>query len=165
METGIWTNTLSCVLVSTFTSNCWTFMLIRWTTASIKGVFQLSPGPATRENLPRRCTMATCAVSTVKNEPKTALKTKIVNETSKNESIRSVGLIFALLNRSRQNPNERHRAVSAATYSTIARSAAALRQNSAPVGGRQTNMLDNLPYFIPSSELLILVTYRPGSIL
>jgi hypothetical protein len=40
--------------------------------------------------------MATCAVSTVKNEPKTTLKTKIVNDTPKNESIRSVGLIFAL---------------------------------------------------------------------
>src|ERR1700730_6365413 len=165
METGIWTNTLSCVLVSTFTSNCWTFKLIRWTTASIKGVFQLSPGPATRANLPRRCTMASCAVSTVKNEPRTTLKTKIVNNTPKNESIRSVGLIFALLNRSRQNPNERRRAVSAATYSTIARSAAVLRQNSATVGGGQSNMLDDLRILFLSSELLILLTCRPRSVL
>src|SRR6267378_3991179 len=49
METGICTKTLSCVLVSTCTSNCRTFMLMRRTTFSMNGVFQLRPGPATRE--------------------------------------------------------------------------------------------------------------------
>src|SRR6266446_3621217 len=107
IETGICTKTLSCVFVSTFTSNCCTFMLMRRTTASIKGVFQLSPGPATRANLPRRCTMATCAVSTVKNEPKTTLKAKINKKNPRNETIMPVGLIFALPSRSRQIPNER----------------------------------------------------------
>jgi len=39
---------------------------MRFTTASINGVFQFSPGNATRANFPNRCTMATCAVSTAK---------------------------------------------------------------------------------------------------
>src|SRR5271154_2680238 len=76
METGICTNTLSCVFVSTCTSNCCTFMLIRCTTVSRYGVFQFNPGPATRANFPSRCTIATCAVCTVKNEPRKMLSTK-----------------------------------------------------------------------------------------
>src|SRR5580704_17512212 len=75
METGICTKTLSCVFVSTCTSNCRTFMLIRRTTFSMNGVFQLRPGPATRANLPRRWTMATSAVCTVKKDPRTAPRT------------------------------------------------------------------------------------------
>jgi hypothetical protein len=51
-------------------------MLIRWTTFSRIGVFQFNPGPATRANFPSRCTMATCAVSTVKNEPKITTRTR-----------------------------------------------------------------------------------------
>src|SRR5580704_11239315 len=49
-------------------------MLRRRTTVSRYGVFQFSPGPATRANFPSRWTMATCAVSTVKKEPRTMLK-------------------------------------------------------------------------------------------
>src|SRR5271155_2819246 len=90
METGIFTKTLSCVLVSTCTSNCCTFMLMRFTTASMNGVFQFSPGNATRANFPNRCTMATCAVSTVKNEPNTTLKPTTTINTPKNQNIASI---------------------------------------------------------------------------
>src|SRR6266852_572023 len=38
----------------------------------MNGVFQLSPGPATRANLPSRCTIATSDVCTVKKEPSIA---------------------------------------------------------------------------------------------
>src|SRR5271169_88208 len=65
-------------------------MLMRFTTASINGVFQFSPGNATRANFPRRCTMATCAVSTVKNEPNTTLRPTTTTNTPKNQNIASI---------------------------------------------------------------------------
>src|ERR1700691_1116662 len=72
-------------------------MLMRVITVSISGVFQLRPGPATRANFPRRCTMATCEVCTVKNEPKTTLKTKITTTKPKNRSTPDVASMVALL--------------------------------------------------------------------
>src|ERR1700724_906994 len=61
------------------------------------GVFQFNPGPATRANFPSRCTMATCAVSTVKNEPRITLKTKKNTMPAKMSSRTVVGSMFALL--------------------------------------------------------------------
>jgi hypothetical protein len=75
--------------------------------------------------------MATCAVSTVKNEPKTTLKTKIANNNPKNETRTPAGPIFALLNRFRQKTR-----MNGATLS--------LFQNSPATGWRQSNMLDDL---------------------
>src|SRR5690348_10992373 len=72
---GICTKTLSFVFVSTFTSNCCTWSEIVLTSVSINGVLKLSPGAATRENLPKRCTTPACAVSIVKNDPKTVSST------------------------------------------------------------------------------------------
>jgi hypothetical protein len=63
-------------------------MLILRTTASRNGVFQFNPGPATRANFPSRCTMATCAVSTMKHDPSTTLKmTMTAAAASRNSSI------------------------------------------------------------------------------
>src|ERR1700691_3524779 len=72
-------------------------MLMRCTTVSKNGVFQFNPGPATRANFPSRCTMATCAVSTVKNEPITTDSTKIKKMPRKNKITLVVASIFTLL--------------------------------------------------------------------
>src|ERR1035437_4985780 len=68
-----------------------------FTTASIIGVFQFNPGLATRANFPRRCTMATCAVSTVKNEPSTANNAKTTSKPPKRKRIVSVASIWISL--------------------------------------------------------------------
>src|SRR3984893_12703029 len=60
-------------------------MLSRRTTVSRYGVFQFSPGPATRANFPSLCTIATCAVSTVKNDPSTMLNASRAIRATKNK--------------------------------------------------------------------------------
>ena len=70
-EIGMFTNTLSRVLVSITSLICSTLRLMRPATESMNGTFQLSPGWATRRNLPNRVTTAAWAVSTVKKLPNT----------------------------------------------------------------------------------------------